>query len=187
MKPKNADCIATQEIETPLGPMLAGATASGICLLEFTTPGRLGPQLDALARLFGLPVRRAEHRRIDRLRRELDRYFAGRLERFAAPLVFPGTPFQIEVWKALLAIPYGETRSYEDVARAVGRPGAVRAVGTANGRNRIAVVIPCHRVINKSGALGGYGGGLQRKRFLLELEGASVASTGSDGKRSVWG
>lgn len=175
MKPKNADCIATQEIETPLGPMLAGATPDGICLLEFAAPGRLGPQLDALARLFRLPVRRAKHRHIDRLRRELDRYFTRRLERFTVPLVFPGTPFQVEVWKALLAIPYGETRSYEDVARAVGRPGAVRAVGTANGRNRIAVVIPCHRVINKSGALGGYGGGLGRKKRLLDLEGAPAA------------
>ena len=176
MKPKSEDYIATQRIETPLGPMLAGANASGICLLEFTAPGRLGPRLDALERVFRLPVRRAKHRHIDRLRRELDLYFAGRLERFTVPLVFPGTPFQVEVWKALLAIPYGETRSYEDVARAVDRPGAVRAVGNANGRNRIAIVIPCHRVINKSGALGGYGGGLGRKKRLLDLEGAPIAA-----------
>lgn len=104
------------------------------------------------------------------LESELAEYFAGTLENFTVPLVFPGTPFQEIVWKELLAIPYGETRSYEELAAAVGVPKGVRAVGRANGMNRIAIVIPCHRVVRKTGELGGYGGGLRRKQFLLELE-----------------
>src|ERR1035438_2697706 len=103
-------------------------------------------------------------------RAELGEYFAGARREFTVPLAYPGTAFEREVWTRLLAIPYGETRSYEELARAVGRPGASRAVGTANGRNRIAILIPCHRVVNKNGELGGYGGGLWRKRLLLELE-----------------
>ena len=110
------------------------------------------------------------------LRRELDEYFAGTRKAFDVPLVAPGTPFEERVWQALRAIPYGETRSYADIAREVGSPAAVRAVGRANGMNRIAVVIPCHRVVNKNGELGGYGGGLWRKRRLLHLEaGGSIA------------
>jgi AraC family transcriptional regulator of adaptative response/methylated-DNA-[protein]-cysteine methyltransferase len=104
------------------------------------------------------------------LERELDGYFAGSLKKFSVPLVYPVTTFQRRVWGQLLTIPYGETRSYEGLAAAIGDPRAVRAVGHANGQNRIAIVIPCHRVINKNGKLGGYGGGLRRKEFLLELE-----------------
>ncbi len=110
------------------------------------------------------------HPDLERLKDELARYFKAELKQFTVPLVFPGTPFQQRVWEALLRIPYGETRSYEDIAREVGSPGAVRAVGRANGMNRVAIVIPCHRVVNKSVALGGYGGGLWRKQFLLNLE-----------------
>ena len=95
---------------------------------------------------------------------------AGSRTRFEVPLVYPGSPFQRAVWEQLLRIPYGEMRSYEDVAIAVGAPGAQRAVGRANGQNRIAILIPCHRVVNKGGKLCGYGGGLWRKQFLLDLE-----------------
>ena len=102
--------------------------------------------------------------------RELRAYFAGRLKKFTLPLDLRGTPFQKSVWEALLAIPYGETRSYSDIAQAVGKPAAVRAVGLANGANPVSIVVPCHRVIGKSGDLVGYGGGLERKRALLELE-----------------
>jgi O-6-methylguanine DNA methyltransferase len=107
---------------------------------------------------------------LEQLRAELGEYFARTRREFTVPLAYPGTAFEREVWTRLLGIPYGETRSYEELARAVGRPGASRAVGTANGRNRIAILIPCHRVVNKNGELGGYGGGLWRKRLLLELE-----------------
>ena len=104
------------------------------------------------------------------MRTELAEYFAGTRQSFTVPLDAPGTPFEERVWQALNRIPYGETRSYEDIAREVATPAAVRAVGRANGMNRIAIVIPCHRVLNKSGELGGYGGGLWRKRRLLDLE-----------------
>ena len=111
-----------------------------------------------------------EHPLLDRLKAELAEYFAGQRRSFEVPLHVSGSPFQERVWQELLKIPYGETRSYEDVARQTGSPDAVRAVGTANGSNRIAIVIPCHRVVNKGGKLGGYGGGLWRKQRLLGLE-----------------
>ena len=107
---------------------------------------------------------------VERARVELSDYFAGRRSSFEVPLDAPGTPFETAVWNELVKIPYGETRSYQDLARRVGRDGGSRAVGQANGRNRIAILIPCHRVVNKGGELGGYGGGLWRKRFLLDLE-----------------
>lgn len=103
---------------------------------------------------------------------ELEEYFAGKLRKFTFPLDLRGTDFQIACWRALLAIPYGETRSYADIARAVGKPNAFRAVGMANNRNPIAIVVPCHRVIASNGTLCGYGGGLEVKRKLLQLEGA---------------
>jgi methylated-DNA-[protein]-cysteine S-methyltransferase len=106
---------------------------------------------------------------------QLDAYFAGELTEFDLPLAPRGSEFQLRVWNALLEIPYGETASYGEIAAAVGRPDAVRAVGTANGRNPIAVIIPCHRVIGADGSLVGYGGGLDRKRLLLELEAEHAA------------
>ena len=108
--------------------------------------------------------------------RELEEYFAGSRREFSFPLDLRGTPFQLACWHALLAIPYGETRTYADIARAVCRPQGFRAVGMANNRNPIAVVVPCHRVIASDGTLCGYGGGLDIKRKLLELEGALSAS-----------
>ena len=104
--------------------------------------------------------------------RQLNAYFAGDLRRFELPLDLHGTAFQLRVWNALLQIPYGETRSYLQIARAIGSPAAVRAVGAANGANPIPIVVPCHRVIGSSGKLVGYGGGLPLKKRLLELEGA---------------
>jgi methylated-DNA-[protein]-cysteine S-methyltransferase len=106
---------------------------------------------------------------------QLESYFAGELTEFDAPLAPRGSEFQLRVWNALLEIPYGETASYGEIAAAVGRPDAVRAVGTTNGRNPIAVIIPCHRVIGADGSLVGYGGGLDRKRMLLELEAEHAA------------
>jgi methylated-DNA-[protein]-cysteine S-methyltransferase len=102
--------------------------------------------------------------------RQLDAYFAGRLRRFELPLSLEGTPFQQRVWSALRDIPFGETRSYAQLAKAIGNPSAMRAVGAANGRNPIAIVVPCHRVIGADGSLTGFGGGIERKKFLLRLE-----------------
>jgi AraC family transcriptional regulator of adaptative response/methylated-DNA-[protein]-cysteine methyltransferase len=165
--------IATRTIETPLGGLIAGAASDGICLLEFPEPDRLKPQLDAIRRRLRCEIATGDSRHLDRLERELARYFAGTLSEFTVPLVMRGTPFQERVWSALRRIPYGVTRSYADVARAVGAPGASRAVGHANGMNPVAIVVPCHRVINRNGGLGGYGGQLWRKEKLLRLEGAT--------------
>jgi AraC family transcriptional regulator of adaptative response/methylated-DNA-[protein]-cysteine methyltransferase len=157
-------------LETPLGPMIAGANDEGVCVLEFTDRRMLEHQLETLRKRFRAAFVPGEHAHLHRLRDELNEYFAGVRQSFSVPLAAPGTPFEERVWRALLAIPYGQTRSYADIAREVGSPAAVRAVGRANGMNRIAIVIPCHRVVNKSGELGGYGGGLWRKRRLLHLE-----------------
>ena len=106
---------------------------------------------------------------------QLDEYFDGRRTTFDLPLRPAGTPFQQAVWRALVDVPYGETTSYGELARRIGRPGAVRAVGLANGRNPISIVVPCHRIIGSDGSLTGYGGGLERKRYLLDLERGAVA------------
>ena len=106
----------------------------------------------------------------EQLRSELDGYFGGRRRAFEVPLVMRGTPFQIEVWRELVKIPYGKTRSYAEIARRVGRRRATRAVGQANGRNGIVILVPCHRVVSSDGSLGGYSSGLDRKRYLLDLE-----------------
>jgi methylated-DNA-[protein]-cysteine S-methyltransferase len=106
----------------------------------------------------------------EEVERELAEYFGGARRSFEIPLALAGTPFELEVWRALREIPYGETISYGELARRIGEPGGARAVGVANGRNPIAVIVPCHRVIGSNGALTGYGGGLERKRLLLDLE-----------------
>jgi AraC family transcriptional regulator of adaptative response/methylated-DNA-[protein]-cysteine methyltransferase len=167
---RSADCIRLGWIRTPLGPMVAGATSAGICLLEFTDRRMLEAQLRSLDRHLGLPALPGASPHIERLRAALDEYFAGRRREFDLPLVAPGTPFQERVWQELRRIPYGETRSYADLARRIGRPKAVRAVARANGMNRMALLIPCHRVVETGGGLGGYGGGVWRKRRLLDLE-----------------
>lgn len=169
---KQGTAIALSWIESSVGPLVVGATDEGICLLEFSDRRMLETQLETLRRRFHAALVPGRHRLVGELQRQLDEYFAGRRREFSLPLVHPGTPFQQKVWKALLAIPYGRTRSYQDVAKLVGHPRAVRAVGTANGMNRIAILVPCHRVVNSNGELGGYGGGLWRKRWLLDLESA---------------
>ena len=128
---------------------------------------------------------RVRTRHLERLEDELAGYFAGAVRAFSVPLVYPGTPFQLRVWEKLLNVPYGETRSYQDLASAVGNPAAVRAVGRANGMNRIAIVIPCHRIVNKNGDLGGYGGGLRRKQYLLNLEQAAVTEPADPAPRLI--
>lgn len=164
-------------LESPLGALVAGATEEGICFLEFSDRRKLDTRLSTLRKLFRVPVVPGTNRHLDQLRSELAGYFDGERRSFSVPLTSPGTPFQRRVWEQLLAIPYGEIRSYEDLAVVLGQPKAVRAVGHANGLNRIAIVIPCHRVIGKDGGLGGYGGGLRRKQDLLDLE---------QGRRGLW-
>ncbi|HUN81727.1 MAG TPA: methylated-DNA--[protein]-cysteine S-methyltransferase [Phycisphaerae bacterium] len=167
---KAADCVVTKMIESPVGPLLAGATSNAVCLLEFTDRRMLEKQMATVRKRFNCPVVPGRNEHLAKLEKELGDYFAGKLKRFTVKLDFRGTTFQMKVWDGLLKIPYGKTWSYEELASHVGHEGAQRAVGTANGSNRIAIVIPCHRVVNKGGKLGGYGGGLWRKQFLLDLE-----------------
>ncbi|HOX45477.1 MAG TPA: methylated-DNA--[protein]-cysteine S-methyltransferase [Myxococcota bacterium] len=169
------DHVRLAWLDTPLGPMLAGATSAAVCLLEFTDRREVEAQLAAVRDRLGLPLVPGESEILDKLRAQLAEYFAGSRRAFELPLHAPGSAFQQRVWDGLLRIPYGQTRSYAELARELGQPGAARAVGHANGQNRIAIVIPCHRVIAAGGGLGGYGGGLWRKLRLLETEGVAVS------------
>jgi O-6-methylguanine DNA methyltransferase len=163
-------------MESAIGPLFLAASTRGLVALEFDV------------RLPGQQSIRPNPRHLREEKKgftfensasmappyvsELKEYFAGKRRQFTFPLDLRGTDFQLACWRALLAIPYGETRSYADIARAVGKPNAFRAVGMANNRNPVAIVVPCHRVIASDGGLCGYGGGLDVKRKLLELEGA---------------
>ena len=164
---------------SPVGPLFLAASAKGLVALEFDArlPGqqtiRPNPRDLRSERQAAQAVRFEESESVMRgYVRELEEYFAGGRREFTFALDLRGTDFQLACWRALLAIPYGETRSYADIARAVGRPQGFRAVGMANNRNPVAIVVPCHRVIASNGTLCGYGGGLDVKRKLLELEGA---------------
>jgi AraC family transcriptional regulator of adaptative response/methylated-DNA-[protein]-cysteine methyltransferase len=155
---------------TPLGPMLAGASEKGICLLEFVDRRMLETQLRRLERLMNADILPGTDKYFKELFTQISEYFEGQRKTFTLSLDIRGTPFQEKAWAALQEIPYGETRSYADQAKAVGNPAAVRAVAKANGDNRISIIIPCHRVIGSDGKLTGYGGGLWRKQYLLDLE-----------------
>jgi AraC family transcriptional regulator of adaptative response/methylated-DNA-[protein]-cysteine methyltransferase len=169
-----ADFIRLAWIDTPLGPMVAGATADAVCLLEFTDRRLMEQQLARVRARFGCPLLPGDSPLLDTLRDQLGEYFAGARRDFDVPIDYRGTDFQRRVWEGLLRIPYGETCSYADLAADIGQPAAARAVGHANGLNHISVVIPCHRVIAAGGSLGGYGGGLWRKLRLLETEGVTL-------------
>jgi AraC family transcriptional regulator of adaptative response/methylated-DNA-[protein]-cysteine methyltransferase len=169
-KSKSKNIITVTRILTPLGPMLAGATEKGICLLEFVDRRMLETQIKRLKKIFDAEFIPGENEHIDELNKQLKEYFEGKRKDFDLQLVIDGTDFQQKVWKELQKIPFGKTRSYQQQAIALGNPKAIRAVAKANGDNRIAVIIPCHRVIGKNGELVGYGGGMWRKQFLLNLE-----------------
>ena len=162
--------IVATLLPSPLGPLLAAATEDGLCMLEYADREKLPKQAADLMRFYGRPVVPGRNRHIDRIAEQLDEYFRGERQDFDVPLDLKGTEFQEKVWKELLNIPFGETISYEELATRIGKPTAQRAVGLANGRNRLPIVVPCHRVIQKNGQLRGYGGGLWRKQFLLDLE-----------------
>ncbi len=162
--------------ETPLGPMVSIAHDEGVVLLEFTDRRALEREVHDLRARFDSPIVPGRHSHHEQLGVELDAYFAGESFTFTTPLHLVGSDFQRAVWRELQTIPPGETRTYGAQAAAIGRPGAARAVGRANGENRIAIVIPCHRVIGADGSLVGYAGGVWRKRWLLGHERRSGAS-----------
>ena len=162
--------ITTTTIDTPLGPMHAGAIDRGICLLDFADREILAIQVARLQKTFNAELQHGENNHLQTLKTQLEEYFAKQRERFEVPLVLSGTEFQNKAWKELQNIPYGETRTYKQQAEKVGNAKAVRAVATANGNNRMAIIVPCHRVVASNGDLAGYAGGLWRKKYLLELE-----------------
>ncbi|GEM46238.1 bifunctional transcriptional activator/DNA repair enzyme AdaA [Deinococcus cellulosilyticus] len=169
-KSKDARVLVFSRILTPLGPMLALAEDRGVVLLEFTDRPALPAELEELKGRYGYSILPGAHPHLSRLDAELQAYFAGQLLRFTVPLHMPGTDFQQKVWRALLDVPHGETRTYGELARQMGQPLASRAVGRANGQNRLAIVVPCHRIVGAGGDLTGYGGGIPRKEHLLKLE-----------------
>lgn len=162
--------INIERIVTPLGPMYAGADKEGLCLLEYTDRRMLESEIKDLRRRLKAEVLPGVNEHIDQVKSELEEYFAGKRKIFTVKINAPGTDFQKLVWQKLREIPYGETRSYSHQAALCGKPKAVRAAASANGANRISIVIPCHRVIGEDGELRGYGGGLARKRWLIDFE-----------------
>jgi AraC family transcriptional regulator of adaptative response/methylated-DNA-[protein]-cysteine methyltransferase len=162
--------IKISKIETPLGEMTAGATKEGICLLEFSDRENLPSMYEEITKILNTTIKSGSNLHIWSLKKQLKEYFKGKRKRFTVRLVTPGTEFQQLVWKNLIRIPYGETISYHEQAEALNNKDAARAVAHANASNRIAIVIPCHRVIGSDGKLVGYGGGLKRKRWLLDHE-----------------
>ena len=174
-----AAAVVVRMLDTPLGPVLVGATDDGICLLEFTDRRMLPTQLRTLRRRLARPIVAGRHPLLERLEAQLGDYFAGARRSFDLPLVAPGSPFQERTWSELRRLGEGTTVSYRELAILVGRPAAQRAVRTANGANRIAVVIPCHRVVRMGGDPGNYGGGRWRKEWLLAHERRMAAATGA--------
>ena len=162
-------------IESPVGPLTLGSDGAGLSLIWFDKKGK--PPLDVQGLAPDTHVRAAA--------RQLDEFFAGRRRGFELTLAATGTPFQREVWRALVTIPFGETRSYAQIAKLIGRAGAARAVGAANGANPLSIVVPCHRVIGADGSLTGYGGGMENKRTLLDWERAQVSPSLLDWRRGV--
>jgi AraC family transcriptional regulator, regulatory protein of adaptative response / methylated-DNA-[protein]-cysteine methyltransferase len=171
---KGSNIVHVARMPTPLGPMIAVATHDAVCLLEFADRRMLELQFRRVRKYFDAFFIPAMNPILETLAHQLEEYFAGELRRFTVPLDIPGTDFQRSVWTKLQQIPYGTTTSYRDIAVTLNVPSAVRAVARANGDNRIAIIIPCHRVIGSNGDLTGYGGGLWRKRRLLEIEGCRV-------------
>lgn len=172
---RQAERLWLARLSTPLGVMVAGATEERLVLLEFADRRSFERELDEVARRCNAALVPGPNPLLAQLEEELGQYFAGERRHFTVAVAMLGTPFQVAAWEELQRIPYGTTRSYAEQARRLGRPEAVRAVALANGANRIAVVIPCHRVVGADGRLRGYGGGVWRKQRLLELESAGTA------------
>ncbi len=166
--------IKISSIETPIGNMIAAATETGICMLNFADYHQMESDFIQLAFGNKTSLTIGKNRHHIALRKQLDEYFAGKRKSFDVPLVFNATLFQYEVWQSLLKIPYGQVISYAQQAASIGKPKAVRAVANANGQNLLTILVPCHRVIGSNGKLTGYGGGMWRKMKLLELEKAPI-------------
>lgn len=162
--------ISHISFQTPLGLLDACATNEGICMLEYSDRKGIEKEFDFLRKMLNAEIEDGDNQHLQKLDYEIREYFNGVRKEFSVPIVMAGSDFQKQVWSLLLKIPYGKTRTYLDQAKAFGNPETIRAIAHANGQNMIAIVIPCHRVIGSDGKLTGYGGGLWRKKWLLELE-----------------
>ncbi|MBZ9785043.1 trifunctional transcriptional activator/DNA repair protein Ada/methylated-DNA--[protein]-cysteine S-methyltransferase [Pseudomonas sp. REP124] len=173
----NSEPLLFTRLTTPLGPMIAMAERRGLVLLEFLDQASLSGEVEALQNRFGYAVAPGHNAHLQQIEQQLAEYFAGQRTEFSVALHMPGSEFSRMVWAELSKIPYGRTTTYGAIAHLLGKPGASRAVGLANGHNRISIVVPCHRVIGADGSLTGYAGGEPRKAFLLRLENAAVQIT----------
>ena len=162
--------ILINRLTTPIGPMLIAATAKGICLLEFVDRASLETRLKDFQNLLKARIISGENDHIKQAKKELSAYFNGKCKQFTVPIDSPGTLFQQSVWNALRNLDYGHTATYEQQAQKINKPNAIRAVASANGYNKIAIIIPCHRVLGKNGKMTGYSGGIERKKWLLDHE-----------------
>ncbi len=165
--------LKSKKFDSPIGPMIAIADDQALYLLEFVERKGLDPEIERLEQKTGLTITSGHTVPILSIENELKDYFKGKLIQFKTPMHLFGTPFQKCVWGELMNIPFGETRSYSDLATTLGKPTAYRAVALANSMNQLAIIVPCHRVISATGSLSGYAGGVERKKWLLDLE-ASV-------------
>ncbi len=180
--------IMVNRLLTPLGPMIVASDDKQLYLLEFAERRMLETQFKRLSKLLKRPMVPGENDIMNQTQVQLDEYFQGLRQKFELPLFIDGTEFQVGVWNELLKIGYGTTTSYEVIAKRVGKPNAQRAVGRANGDNRLAIVVPCHRVVRSNGELSGYGGGVRRKEWMLGHEKAVLAwesSASANGRRRV--
>jgi len=167
---KEISIISTIDISTPLGPMIAGATTEGICFLEFNDRIRLEKEFLDLKKLLNAVMKPGRNEHLNQLETELAEYFEGKRKTFSVPLHTPGNDFSRAVWQSLQQIPYGTTCTYKEQADQMNNPKAIRAIASTNGRNRLAIIIPCHRVIGSNGSMTGYAGGIDKKKWLLKFE-----------------
>lgn len=173
VKGKSEHVIDLTRLETPLGTMFACAVQEGVCLLEFTDRKMLETEFRLLSKAMNATIIQGRNKHFTKLEKELGEYFAGIRKEFSVPILKVGSNFQNKVWQALQAVPYGETRSYQQQAAMIASPDATRAVANANGMNKISILVPCHRVVGVDGSLTGYGGGIWRKQWLLDMERAN--------------
>ena len=166
--------IFTTSFDSPLGTIHLASTTKGLCLLEFDDEKRIDGYFKQFNKYWDVELKKKETKTTTTTKLQLDEYFNGKRTTFKLPLNLVGTDFQINVWNELLKIPFGVTRSYKEQALAIGNLKVIRAVATANGENRISIIVPCHRIIGSDGSLTGYGGGIWRKQQLLELESAQA-------------
>ena len=167
--------IHSTEIETPIGKMLACANSDGVCLLEFLDREDLSKQQEHLKGFLQAGIIEGENSHLLTLEKQLSEYFEKQRTVFEIPIVLTGTPFQERVWMALQEIPFGKTMTYQSLTNQLGNPKAIRAVAGANGANKMAIIIPCHRVVGSDGSMTGYAGGIWRKQWLLEHESEQIS------------